>query len=314
MRTKNKVYLVFILVCFCSCLLFQVNCFGEAEGFFYPPRTKLVERESKKYGGLVDTTFDFSSQLSKEEIVDFYRNLFVSQGLKEDKEITKSKYLAPFNKDNTMFVFNNGLLKMVTLVIYHHDEDKDINYYILNDAEFKYVLDLSSDNSKKPKKLKDVPVDFKTKEIYPREEETQGKQVSHMYLASNTLEDSINFYQNQMPSFGWKLVDKKSHQGSYNLMVITSKNKDYSIAEMPKKAKELLSDIGLTPRAPEELYPGMDVVVEGETLIFKKQNKECKIVINQLKDTAEVLKQKKIVNPEYSKEQGDILISVFYDR
>ena len=80
----------------------------------------------------------------------------------------------------------------------------------------------------------------------------------------------------------------------------------------------------ITPQSPvgetlsqfhaEGLLDAEFVTVEGETLIFKKQNKECKIVINKLKDSAEVLKQNKVVNPEYSKKQGDVLINVFYDK
>jgi len=266
--------------------------------FAYPPRTELVEQDRKDEKNILGTSLEFSSQLSKEAIVDFYRNLFISQGFKEDKEIASLPDLALVNEKDIMFIFTKGALTTVVLNVYYRDEKKELNYYVLNSVEVKYLLDLSSQNLGKPQKLKGVPVNFQTKELYPSKEEPQGKEATYMYLASSKLRDSIDFYKKQMPFFGWKLIDEEPREGRFNLLTATSRTKD----------------LAQVSQSPEKLFPGADVNVEGITLTFQKQNKQCVVIINQLKDSAEVLRQNKIVNPDYSKKQGDILISVFYDK
>ena len=294
-KIRNIVFLLLFSLSFNFFLQAQDSSSEISLRFVHPPRTELVSEKTWDKESSLSKYYKFSSQLSKEEIRDFYRDLFFAQGFKENKEITGSEYLKDYNKDGKMLAFSKGLMETVIITIYYYNEEKELTSYMLSDTKIKYVFDLSAESLKEPQTIKDMPVNSKVKQIGPSGKDSENKQVSYFYLGAGKVKDHIDFYQKQMPSFGWRLVSDQPRQGRYNFFAAMS------------------TDSSQLPKPAEDLFPGVNVNVEGVTLTFKKQDKQCAIAINQLKDSAEVLKQNKVVNPDFSKRQGDIVISLFCD-
>ncbi|MBU2103204.1 MAG: hypothetical protein ABH865_01350 [Candidatus Omnitrophota bacterium] len=307
----------------------QENLLGQALEPEVPYGTELIGQKTVNNEIAIITHRRYSSRLSSEEIISFYRDFFLSQGFKEKKVVDvnprKNNYTIP-GQLNLITTFTRGNLKTVFLNIYYYSEAKDTTYYLLNETAMKYAITLGRTSPAQPQKLSFVPVVKDATQLWP----LQKAIPTHLgvsYLVKGNVDSIISFYQREMAGFQWQLVGTYPREGKHNLYNALSAGLDLreSLKRIPKK---VLGDIDITIEGndlvyvvggkrysmdAQDIFPGVEATVKGVTLIFEKaQNKKCIININQFQDPSEYLREEKIIDPTYLEKYGNILINVEY--
>jgi hypothetical protein len=255
----------------------------------HPFQTDLIKKDTKEFNKVyLLFSFKYKTRASQEETMKLYREFFLSKGLKEDH------FWDERNKGDIKFLEfkrGTGLITRATVGMYTNALDTDEVIYEVNVTEAEDALFLSTLTFKPAQPLK-----FMTPYIGANEFSRGEKkgQMGVSYLIPADTKDVIEFYLKDMPKHGWNLTARKDREGRYNLFVALTMG--FS-EQLPMKA--------------EEYTPGIDVDVEGSTLIFERNKERCIITINKFRDTSDVLKELRI-NPAPLEKYGRIYFSVMY--
>ncbi|MDD5195689.1 MAG: hypothetical protein PHQ96_08480 [Candidatus Omnitrophica bacterium] len=328
MEFRKSILIFFFFVFPCLSLQAQIDFVEQPSEPPSPYSTELIKKDVAGDDTCAITRYKYSSKLSKEEIVAFYRDFFSSQGLKEQKIVDlapKRNEGFPGKLDITL-VFAKGSLETYIIGIYYYDEKEDTTFYSLNETRMKYALTLSERFIAKPQKLAFMPVYKEATQSSPHQKAVAKRQ-SISYLIKGDVSDVINFYLNEMPAYKWQLTASYPRQGRQNVYKALSTGIDLreSLARTPKEifgnTKVRVEGNSLVYEASgkkysidtENIMPGVEATIEGATLIFEKDNnKKCIININQFQDSPEELQEEKIINPIVLEKYGNILLSVEY--
>lgn len=119
-RKITKLFIV-ILTAFC----FILPVFSQSLSLT-PKKTELLEQKEENQDGIIIKNYRFHSHSSKEQIGEFYKQMFLSAGFKESKQSTKDKNVLLFLKTDSI-----ALLNFVA-----DYEDKTAIYYYVQLQEF----------------------------------------------------------------------------------------------------------------------------------------------------------------------------------
>ncbi len=259
-----------------------------------PPAVTLVEENLEKVQGIIIKKYKYHSELSREELIDFYRSNLSAEGFKEIEDWSGQPA-----EEQLSFQFNRGRLTSVLVVILEpyssafKDDAGKIPYTVFVEEQSD-LLHLSFYKFSRPQRLKELPAYGKAWQFL-NQELPGGNTVA--YLASGEVGDVIKFYQEQMPSFQWEFKNSYSRKGVINL---------HQASIQGTSSEKIYQDLGISE---DDFFPGIDLNLEGATLVFKKGEKNCYIIINKFKDSAQALAQKRI-DPEPLKKYGNIFINI----
>jgi hypothetical protein len=107
-----------------------------------PKDTELLDKQEQKQGEITIKTYKFHSQSTKEQINEFYQQMFSNEGFKESKQSGLSKSISIFLKTNSI----------VSLNFVTDYEDKSATYYYIQIQEFPSGVKVE-DNSSEDKSL-----------------------------------------------------------------------------------------------------------------------------------------------------------------
>jgi len=259
-----------------------------------PSQTELIYKKTETTKNIEGTYYKYLSELSQNEIVQFYRNIFVSEeGLKEEGLKDTG------NKVTLNFLYGDGAIKRVVLAVfksypknYGPDLGGKVSYY-LSVFENNDLLGLSIFKPAKPKSLDFAPVYQGAEQFCFYDQPSRWKVAT--YLVNGGIGDVAAFYRRGMQGFKWELVSEQSYEGQFNLfdaLVLGDTN-----------SKEKIKG--------EEKWPGIDLNIKKVVLTFKQENRqeECVIHIIQFNDSPETLKEKHI-NPGPFEKYGNIFINL----
>ncbi|MEI8349615.1 MAG: hypothetical protein WCI77_05635 [Candidatus Omnitrophota bacterium] len=295
---KNYKFFIFgfFLLFFLPFLAESQTAPPDTPAFPLPMHTEKIGERTEEVDGFVNTFYQYFSQLSSQEIIEFYRNALVEQGL-EEVEVSPgpASVAVHFAKGKSRIVF-------VVLYIWNKPldqwakEDEGKTVYFLNVFDNRDVLQLANAEFKYPDRLSFAPVYPQAKQFCLRDEPSKWKVAA--YLSDGEVEKIANFYMKEMPQYNWKFTGTNSYESNQNI-VDALLNGDPN----PKKLSG------------EEMMPGVTVDVKGATLTYAQgDGKRCAINIMQFRDPPDVLAQHRI-NPSAFKKYGNIYISlVVYDQ
>lgn len=296
--TSFKIYIYnYLGILFFSLLLWPPEIKAEVPPIklevLHPAGSELLKKKIEDTKTYVTADYRYKGKLSQEELQEFYREIFLSEGLKEN-----SSSWDEYNKGNVKtFIFERGVITAITLGMFTSSVNQDETIYSVHIFETKDLLFLATLKFELPKALKFMPTYLNAKQFaYTPLNDTMG--VS--YLVPGDVKDLIEFYLKEMPKRGWNLTGRKDREGRYNLFVALT----MGLPGVPL-LKEKLN------KTPEDLAPGVDVEVEGSTLSFDRGQERCVMVINKFLDPPELLKAMRI-DPAAFEKHGRILFSVEY--
>jgi hypothetical protein len=246
----------------------------------FPYHTEMLDKKITRDEDYIIGYYHFRSQLSKEEIIKYYRDYFSALGFTEE--------ILP--KKDHMFYFKNGIMNSALLNVYYTDKENR-TFYLLDTLKLKYVISASDFKCQNPQKLDLIPINYNYTQAIFAERNQDKKAVQ--YLTFESVESVANFYLKNMPFFGWSLVNQENFEGNSNFMEASGKGYD------EQKVKEYLDD-----------FPGLNTNVKVIGLSFKSKSSHCAINITQFLDSANQLKKSRIINPEVLAKYGDVLITV----
>ncbi len=126
MQFKHLFLLLSFLLGFC--FIIQVQAYDLAK----PPQTEItLELKDKSEIG-VTLIYQYSSQLSKEKIIAFYRSIFLKQGLKEKQ---------PYSQDNSKiekFIFKKRDIEYIELYFVPSPKGKTNYHLFITDFDKSY--------------------------------------------------------------------------------------------------------------------------------------------------------------------------------
>lgn len=259
----------------------QENSTGYVEQIILPPRTELIDRKIlEDSSDTLTASYKFRSQLSSDEILRYYRDVFSSINLNEGKD-----------KQDGFYYFFNGSMDRVFLSIYYTDKD-NLTHYGLDVYYSKYVYKISKAKFTRPQDIDFAPVNYQYTQALTSQSGSKGKFVQ--YISSDTAEEVADFYLQNMKTFNWELVSQDKTEGSGNLFETMAKG--FNIPG----AKEIF----------EREFPGFNASIKNIALVFKKNNSNCVVNITQFNDPPEVLGERRIINPEIISKYGNVIINV----
>jgi hypothetical protein len=299
-----------IWVCF-FCGFFSWAAYGQSLDYLKPNNTNLVDQNIKKteVGDMYLLRYD--STLSKEEILDFYRDSFIRQNIKE-VDYNKRKDLI-----EGAFVFE-GANRSVSVLFPPSSEGKTTYFVLLRDSSSLYDSKSVQEECKscaaamkKNKTLKIFEnissphkVDFMP--LYPGVKEleyvdwgiAQPPMLSIGYLTKSDSAQTVEFYLENMPGFGWELTDRQTHNNMYGASEWVSIVAPYTYCSR-HPCENLL---------PEPIPP---LKLRGETLTFVKEKEKCVITVHTFDDM--VAKSKgTIYDLSIIEENGNTAIGIAY--
>lgn len=116
-----------------------------------PKDTQLVDKKEQKQGEIVIKTYRFHSQSTKEEINEFYQQMFSNEGFKEAKQAGASRHSLVLLKVNSIASLN----------FVPDYEDKTATYYYLQIQELPADVKLEDNSLQTGKSPKPVDKEIK---------------------------------------------------------------------------------------------------------------------------------------------------------
>ncbi len=229
-----------------------------------------------------NTSYEYRSKLSKEEITSFYRTLFLTQGMKEN----------PATKDT--LVFAKFPQKIVTIT-FSSDPDGQVRF-MFTKSEFTKMQIVPTQDFKSPQTLDFMPTYTQSQQFvyntfyYPM--------IGIAYLSRSQPDDVAGFYTKRMSSFGWQLASDTPQQGTYDLFAWIR------VIDPFTKAIPMLQVTGY-----QELAPPLKL--RGRTLTFKQEGKSCTITIYKFEDII-AKAQGTAWDASPFQQYGDTVIAVYY--
>jgi hypothetical protein len=259
-----------------------------------PWRTERLKKEVKDQKTHYIINGEYKSQLSQKEIFDFYNAIFSAQGMQLNHtfEELKNNYLKTFT-------FKLGLIKSVTLNMFTSSVDERFTLYFLYIFETKDILFLSDRNFDSPQPPTLIPPYLNATQLSYDEEDKHSLQSFNCFIHAD-IKDVIEFYLKEMPKHKWNLASKKDRAGKYNLFAAFTMDHP-KVPAVEEKLKIKL----------EDEVPGVDVDIEGSTLIFEKGKEKCIIIIIKFLDPPQTLKTMRI-DPLPFEKYGRILLQATY--
>jgi len=292
-KTKHVIFLFFFFTLFIPDIKGQDSLFEQSVALPYPSNTQTIDSKANTIKPLLITSYSYSSELSPEEIINFYRELFISKDGWHEENFKKSG-----KRFTVEFIKGKGLVDRAVLYIRGYFQENEENLprkisYDLTIFKNQDVLGLSIAKFEAPKVLNYAPIYQGSKQIGYFDKLAQWKVVG--YLAKGEVSEIAAFYSKEMPKFQWQLVSENPYEGRYNILDI------FAMGHQNHGVK-------LTG---EETLPGVSPNIKATVLTFKQEAKrqECVINIIQFIDSPEVLRQERIA-PEPFEKYGNVWIQL----
>jgi hypothetical protein len=221
MRKRKK-----FLVCLITVLFFSTGsrlAFGWQEGssaWPVPPNTEEAKSEQRTWAGEDIDFVYYTSDLEAEMIRGFYRKALAGSGWREKKLVEEMKKIAEVKLDeqtmqtlgqNLIFTKGSAQLMLNFLPAELSPPDKKTRYTLYYGGNLGNLPDYSGEEvalpalTAKPKK--------EVTPLYPGASLLRLKESEDTlradYLAQEPAEAVIAFYQEQMPEYGWQLVQER---------------------------------------------------------------------------------------------------------
>lgn len=262
----------------------QEASFDYSQEITRPFHTKLIEKKNISSPDSFICLYGYSSELSREEIAEFYRDFFSPLGFKEKDRS---------DDEDIMFSFNNGVLDRILLNIYYTDEE-NITFYKLDVVSLKYLITTSGFDYKGPKRLNFAPVNQKYTQFILNEIDSQHKIAQ--YFTFDGVGEVADFYIKNMASYGWSLAGREEVEGIFNVLEAISRG----FYKNNTEAREVI----------ERVTPNIEGEFKTLVLFFEGKGNNCTINITQFKDYPADLRRLRIINPDTLKKYGDVFITL----
>ncbi|UCC95652.1 MAG: hypothetical protein JSW40_02605 [Candidatus Omnitrophota bacterium] len=266
--------------------------------FVQPPGTELINREIKPLEGKSEmTTYKYRSELSRQQVLYFYRDVLSQEGFREVKDASG----APVH-ERKAFNFTRGFISRALITpfeAYELLEDRRLTYYVKM-YENRDILKLSGYTFTKPKRPKFIPV---SPGAVQGVKTVEGKTLDTpytIYLKKGDVDETIEFYVDSMRLYDWALLSNELFEGRYNFGDVFMQS---------ARNKKRVAESGLAGIKMEELYPGIEVDVKGAELSYEKGNDICYVTIVEFRDPLETLRQMRFYVEPFRK-YGNIYINV----
>ncbi len=301
-----------IIICiYFFCTFFQLSIYGQPLDYPIPYNTSLIDKtiNRTKTGDIY--LLEYNSTLSKENILDFYRDNLAKENIKEIN-YNKNK-----NLPEETFIFEGTLRRIVIFFVASYN-DQATDYYVLV-HENSYLPNPEAgqnvckscleglknktiklfENISFPHKIDFMPLYPDTKEVeYVNWPIANPPMISIGYLTKSDSAQVIEFYLENMPKFGWELIDRQPRDGMYEAS-------DWVKIVAPETycAHHPCANI-----LPEPIPP---LKLRGETLTFEREDQRCIVTIHTFDDI--VAKSKgTIYDLSVVEENGNTAIGVAY--
>jgi hypothetical protein len=273
---------IFLVLCFLS--------FGQNSTILLPDQTEITDKKNERINDADITTQQYRSELSQDEIINFYRTNLLNQGWHEQSDV----FSKPGGRQNT-FSFVKNVMDIFTIgFLFSADKQSTIYFTTLQECK-KFPL-WPKEHFTRPKSLDFMPVHPSATQF------TYNTQFPPMigitYLIPGEVSQVINFYEGQMPNFGWQETSKEPNQGRYKFL------EWLAIIDPFTKAIPVLRSQGF-----DSFVPPLDM--KGETLKFTQGKKTCTITIYQFPGILAASKGT-IFDMWMVEKYGDILVCVYY--
>lgn len=277
----------FIILLLLSGIFLSANIMAEESGIPAPANTILTNQKINSGEKIINSTYYYSSTLSRDTIIEFYKEMFIRQGM----------YELPNFGDT--FLFQKIPLRTASLN-FTASVNKEKTEFFINTIEMKKLPVLPANDFKSPQTLDFMP-------IYPNSTQflyyapSTSSFIGIGYLTSSSPEEAKSLYLEQMPGFGWKLTNEDPHSGTYNFSEWLRFVDPYT---------QMLSYHNFAANFSEIVPP---LKLRGSTLQFTQGNKKCTVAIYKFEDMLEKAKVTKTVWDVSAFEQyGETIIEVYY--
>jgi hypothetical protein len=175
----------------------------------------ISKKEDQKNGS---TVYWFTSRLSREEILDFYRKSFARVGLSE------WSIQAEQDDSRRVFMYRDDKQAFVTLT-FSPEEEGPTKYTVISGKvvvprtpaslpSFSEMLQSAFKELRDPEELEFMPLYPSLKQLERRTWKNPAA-ISLGYLSSDDAGQIKDFYLTNMPSAGWTQTSIEPHSGSY---------------------------------------------------------------------------------------------------
>ena len=279
-----------------------IYCFStQAQVFISPVKpysTELISKNEKKREKGSSVVYNYSSQLDKEDILDFYREIFLSDGL-EETSVSESVFIfkSPYKHAAITFVPSLKGKKVDYYLAIAAVNEKTIQEFERNKAYSNRSKFSPPIRVTQAKRINFMPVFPRAKQLeYVNWEKARPPLISIGYLSHRGSAEVIGFYLSKMPSFGWTLAKREPHDGAYS-------TSEWIPMVAPASAFCTSCDI-----LPAEVPP---LKIKGETLTFTKGNKKCILTVHTFVDIVK-LSVGTVYDLSVVRQNGNTVISVVY--
>lgn len=272
-------FLILLLLLFCT------QALAQSSSPSLPSCTELISQKKQDTKQAAVTMYEYSSCLSKEEIIKFYKESFLSLQMNEIKN----------SLQHGIFIFERYPFQSKELN-FKSAQENGKTFYSLTEYFYRNLSIVPSTTFTTPQKLDFMPTFPDAWQfIYST---YWSPMIGVWYLSGSEPEQVCDFYLKNMPSFGWQLADSVSKQGSYNFYQWFQFVDPFSKALPTLQARNYEEFI--TPLA-----------IRGKTLTFRQGEKNCTIAIYKFDDIVEKAKGT-IWDASAFEQYGSTMISVFY--
>jgi len=272
---KKNIFLIFLFL--------YLSAFSQTQTPF-PKYTEIISQKKTSEANVERIVSHCCSSLSKEEILQFYKEIFFSQKMKGGES---------FGSDIIMFERFPFLSKSIRFI----DENSNRRCYILEENYYKNIKVLPTAGFTSPQKLDFMPTLSNAMQFvystyfYPM--------TAVWYLSFATPDEICDFYIKNMPSFGWKLKDVVVNKGIFNFY-------DFFLMVDPfSKALPMFKDYGY-----QDFIPPLSLY--GKTLTFIKEDKSrITITVYKFDDILQKA-ENSVWDVSDFKNYGTTIIGIFY--
>jgi hypothetical protein len=291
-----------------------------------PFSTTMERKEERDVIDFVGTDYYYTSGLSKQSLLDFYRKKFSQQGYnefnKDDRGDDKSTFIFKDAKDNNR----------INVLMFFGKTDDDKTEYVLEIGRSKeYSVDdvlrkappevaekaralieqykieqvtkvhnayLFGD-MKKPQQVDFMPL-FPGAMQFKQSEHKDGRTLvtSYGYLSQADADEVVDFYVRNMAQRGWVLKDRENNSGRYNVEQWISL---------------VAPDTKFNPGCGIVSIPVPLLKLHGSTLTFTSVNKKCLLTVYTFDDAVE-LSHSHPYNLDAMERHGSTVIGVIYTK
>jgi len=247
-----------------------------------PAMSELIQQSQQDAPNMNSASYEYRCKLTQEEIANFYRILFLSQGLKENSSTPGTLVFAKFPQ------------KVVTIT-FSQDPDGQV-HFMLTVNEFTKMQIVPTQDFKNPQTLDFMPTYTRAQQFvyntfyYPM--------IGVAYLSRSDPGDVVAFYAREKSAYGWQLASSAPQQGTYDLFSWIR------IVDPFTKAIPMLQATGY-----QELAPPLKL--RGQTLTFSQQGKSCTITIYKFEDII-AKAQGTAWDASPFQQYGDTVIAIYY--